>query len=612
MENFSSEFAHKYAATLNDYLGQGGEAALRDAYELGRQALGLEAGLFVVTEIHHDALYQALQRNEPAKSAEIIKQGAEFLSECLSPFEMAQRGFQESISVLNNLNKALHRQEKDLHLLLSPMPNLLLTVDNKNCLAAFFVPPGFPDILKAYRVGIELSQVLPNEIGAQILLTLPHVRESKQIQRLESSLTADGHTLYFDLQISPVNDSTEVLLVMDDITERKEIQLAEHRQRVLAEALRDTAIALGSSLDLNEIMDRIVSNMERVVPYDTANIMLFHGKLARIARSFGYTDHDLGDYEKLISSLTISANETPALYKVMDSKKAFIVSDLSLGMVDHEYLGLGVKGSAVSAPILITGTIIGFINLNSFKSDFFTATHAENLQIFTNQAAVAIHNARLHEQAQEAAVLQERQRLARDLHDSVSQSLFSASIIAETLPSLLERNPTRVITLLADLHTLIKGITAEMRILLWEMRPANMVTTSLDKLLAQLVEAARGRTKIDIELNVETFEQLPENIRIVFYRIAQEALNNIVKHSHATEANLHLYTEEQSVILRIHDNGRGFSKEQISAGFGLDNMQERAEMVGATCVVESQPGQGAEITFTWKISQISEDQFSLE
>jgi signal transduction histidine kinase len=132
-----------------------------------------------------------------------------------------------------------------------------------------------------------------------------------------------------------------------------------------------------------------------------------------------------------------------------------------------------------------------------------------------------------------------------------------------------------------------------------------MVTTALDKLLGQLVEAARGRTKIDIALKVDTFEQLPESIHIVFYRIAQEALNNIVKHSRATEAALHLYMEEQSVILHIYDNGRGFSKEQISSGFGLDNMRERAEMVGASYVVESKPGQGTEITFVWKISQIS-------
>jgi signal transduction histidine kinase len=605
MGNNLPEFAAKYTAALEDYLGHGGEIALRNAYELGRQGLSLEAGLFIITEVHHNALYQALQRTDPKHSEQIIKQAAQFLSECLSPFEMAQRGFQESISVLNNLNKALHRQEKDLHLLLSPIPNLLLTIDDEDRLVAFFVPPNFPNILNECKVGIALDEILPDEIYAQITLALPHVRDSKHVNRLECPLLVSGHTLYFDLQISPVNDSHEVLLVMDDITERKEIQLAEHRQRIFAEALRDTAIALNSSLDLNEILNRIVSNMGRVVPYDTANIMLFDGDIARIVRSFGYTDHALRDYEKLILNLPVLHHTTPSLYKVRESKQPLIASNLNIKTESHEYLGLGVKGSAVSAPIMITDSVIGFINLNSFKPDFFTSTHAENLQIFANQAAVAIHNARLFEQAHEAAALEERQRLARDLHDSVSQSLFSASIIAETLPTLFAQNPTRVVTLLADLRTLIKGITAEMRILLWEMRPANLVTTSLDKLLAQLVEAASGRTKIDISLKVDTFEQLPESIHIVFYRIAQEALNNIVKHSHATKATLHLYMKEQSVILHIHDNGRGFSQEQISSGFGLDNMQERAEMVGASYVVESKLGQGTEITFVWKVSQIS-------
>src|SRR5687768_3764764 len=102
MRNELSEFANHYATALDDYLGQGGEAALRDAYELGRQGLGFEAGLFVITEVHHNSLNLVLLRNDPRKSAQIIKQANEFLSECLSPFEMAQRGFQESITALNN------------------------------------------------------------------------------------------------------------------------------------------------------------------------------------------------------------------------------------------------------------------------------------------------------------------------------------------------------------------------------------------------------------------------------------------------------------------------------------------------------------------------------
>src|SRR5262249_14211103 len=155
-----------------------------------------------------------------------------------------------SIGALNTLNKTIHRQEKDLHLLLSPMPNLLLTVDKQDCLAALFVPADFPPILKTQKVGTALQNVLPAEIATQMMTSLFAVRQSTQIHRLECTLAINGEMHYFDVQVSPVEHSDDVLLVIDDITERKKILIAEHRQRILAEGLRDTAFALNSSLDL--------------------------------------------------------------------------------------------------------------------------------------------------------------------------------------------------------------------------------------------------------------------------------------------------------------------------------------------------------------------------
>jgi two-component system nitrate/nitrite sensor histidine kinase NarX len=263
------------------------------------------------------------------------------------------------------------------------------------------------------------------------MAALPEVRQSEQIYRLECPLTVDGKTLYFDLQISPVSDSRDVLLVVDDITERKEIQMA------------------------------------------------------------------------------------------------------------------------------------------------------------------------LYKQAQEMAALNERQRLARDLHDSVSQSLFSASIIAESLPRLWEQNPSKVFPNLTQLYRLIKSATAEMRILLWELRPANLVSTSLEELLAQLINALQSRTKTTIQCTAERVQSLPEDVHIAFYRIAQECLNNIVKHSQAAEAHIYLSAQGEQTILRIRDNGRGFSNDGNSSGIGMGTMRERAQMIGASLDIASQPGQGTEVTVIW-------------
>ena len=608
MINTNPIFITEYVAAFDEYLADGQEAALGHAYELGREALGFESGLFVITAAHHEALYKSLNRAQAHESERILKRATEFLSECLSPFEMTQRGFQDSMVVLNNLNKTLHRQAKDLHLLLSPMPNLLLTVDNHDCLAALFAPSNFPPILKLQKIGTSLIEVLPNEIASQIMPALLAVRQSNQVRRLECPLTIKGQTLYFDLQVSPVDGSDNVLLVIDDITTRKEIQIAEHRQRILAEGLRDTAIALNSSLDLDEVLNRIVLSIGRVVPHDTANIMLIDEKNAHVVRSFGYANNGLEAYETLISNLSISSQNTPTLYQVITSKQRTIVVDLTTKDDERTYVGLGLSGSAVSAPILAADSIIGVINLNSFTPGFFTRVHADNLQIFANQAAVAIENARLFEQAQEAAVLKERQRLARDLHDSVSQSLFSASVITESLPGLFKRDPNKAVSLLVDLHKVIKGTLAEMRLLLLELRPANLTTTTLDKLLEQLITVIQGQTNLTIALTTEGKEQLPEDAHIAFYRIAQEGLNNIVKHSHATKVDLQLYCVGQKTTLYIKDNGQGFDVKKTSSGLGLFNMRERAEMIGAFFELESESGQGTKIRVSWVASAISENQ----
>jgi two-component system nitrate/nitrite sensor histidine kinase NarX len=331
-----------------------------------------------------------------------------------------------------------------------------------------------------------------------------------------------------------------------------------------------------------------------------ANIMLIEEGIARIVRSFGYTEHGLARYEQMISKLKISAKKTPIIHQIMKSKQAVIVPDLTLFAEQKGFDGMGLSGSVVSTPILIGGSVIGLINLNSLKQNSFTTLDAGNMQIFANQAAVAIHNARLFNQAQETAMLKERQRLARDLHDAVSQSLFAASSITESLAMKWDRKPDEALRLVRDLEYLIKSIRAEMRVLLWELRPENLVTTPLDKLLVQLIDSVQARTKIIIHHKVQEIPQLPEHVHITLYRITQEALNNIIKHSRASEGNVELSLQAHQTVLHIRDNGRGFSLSDTSSGFGLGNMHERAQSIKASLDVMSQPGAGTEITVRWE------------
>lgn len=217
----------------------------------------------------------------------------------------------------------------------------------------------------------------------------------------------------------------------------------------------------------------------------------------------------------------------------------------------------------------------------------------------------------IYEQGQTLAALQERQRLAQNLHDAVNQSLFSASLIAEVLPRLWERHPNEVRESLEDLRRLTRGALAEMRGLLVELRPLVLTDSELDDLLRLLGDALTGRTNIPVAVTVTGQGALkkgalgqvtlPADVQIAFYRLCQETLNNIARHSAASQVAIHLQYEGSAVALTIRDNGRGFDPEHIPPGhYGLSMMNERAKAVGAVLSITSQPGQGTEIAVRWR------------
>jgi signal transduction histidine kinase len=220
-------------------------------------------------------------------------------------------------------------------------------------------------------------------------------------------------------------------------------------------------------------------------------------------------------------------------------------------------------------------------------------------------SASAVENARLYEAERrraEHAALDERQRLARELHDSVTQTLFSASLIAEVLPRLWQRNPQSALPRLEELRQLTRGALAEMRTLLLELRPAVLLEMPLPDLLRQLAEAVTGRARLPVSLDVEgdRTAPLPPDVQIALYRITQEALNNAAKHAGATAAFISLSWRPEGVQLRVRDNGRGFDPSVVPGGhLGIGVMQERAASAGAAFVLHSAPGEGTHISVDW-------------
>jgi two-component system nitrate/nitrite sensor histidine kinase NarX len=234
------------------------------------------------------------------------------------------------------------------------------------------------------------------------------------------------------------------------------------------------------------------------------------------------------------------------------------------------------------------------------QADAFTRHEADLVLTLANQAAITMANAQLYEQAQTVATLEERQRLAQNLHDAVNQSLFSASLIAEVLPRLWKRNPDEAQQSLEDLRRLTRGAMAEMRGLLAELRPLVLTDSDLGDLLRQLGDALTGRTNIPVAVTITGQETLPAEIQVSLYRLCQEALNNIAKHAGAKQVKIMLHFDADLVTLRIRDDGCGFDPEDIPSGhYGLSMMRERAKAIGAELSIDSQPGHGSEIFIRW-------------
>jgi PAS domain S-box-containing protein len=263
---------------------------------------------------------------------------------------------------------------------------------------------------------------------------------------------------------------------------------------------------------------------------------------------------------------------------------------------------------------LVTGqpvmdVVMGFENtrkghvqwLNVSAIPQFRPGESKPYQVYTTFTDITALR-KLQQDERRLAALEERQRLARDLHDAVSQNLFSARLTAETvLKQTGDQLPPHQRANLAQVVRLVKSALGEMRILLLELRPEGLVKAELPTLLSHLVDASSGRSEADIQMVIEGKPgKLPVDVKIALYRIAQEALNNAIKHASATQITLTLRRDDCEAQLTIHDNGRGFDVTQSQADhFGLSIMQERASEIGATIAIESQTTQGTRVICCW-------------
>jgi nitrate/nitrite-specific signal transduction histidine kinase len=286
-------------------------------------------------------------------------------------------------------------------------------------------------------------------------------------------------------------------------------------------------------------------------------------------------------------------------WRVIDRPQAWASEAFPAGHMAEMLRDAGVR-TIVSVPLSSKGLLLGAISLASQQDRLLSPEELSLLSSVGQQVGVALDNARLYEEAEQAAAAAERSRLARDLHDAVSQTLFSSALIAEVLPKIWEKNPEEGRRRLEELRLLTRGALAEMRALLLELRPAALEQGELSDLLRQLSEAVTGRARVPVTVEVEGQRPLPPDVQVALYRIAQEALNNVAKHARATKVVVNLRMSAERVTLTISDDGVGFTPGEFSPEhLGVGIMRERAEAVGAHLSIRSEESKGTQVVAVW-------------
>lgn len=441
-----------------------------------------------------------------------------------------------------------------------------------------------------------VSLVYPED-QASVLACLPD--EASQLNSPLSfvcrHLCHDNTLRWYLWTVYPLDDAL-LHAVGRDITSYKQMEIKELERNIFAEALLDTVLAINSSLALDQVLDRILSNIGKVVTYEYVSILLVELDRAEVVGTQSIAQKQAPAED--IRGKTFAIQDNRYLRYMFDTRESIIVPEIEQAPAWVAEPDKHSLGAFLGAPIVVEGAVIGFLCVFNTHKEFFTPLHAQQLITFANQVGIAINNARLYEQAQSAAILRERQRMAQELHDSVNQDLFAASTYADLLPKAIHKKPQLVAQYAHDISKLIRGAVDQMRMILIELHPDSLTTTGLEVLIQQLCNVFSRQTELSLNLNSSNSKIiLEEKVQIAIYRIAQEALHNISKHAQATQINVTLRLSKEELFLMIEDNGLGFNQEAISdLQFGISGMCERAQSINANLQIDSKIGAGTKIT----------------
>ncbi len=369
-------------------------------------------------------------------------------------------------------------------------------------------------------------------------------------------------------------------------------QRVADRTRELS-ALYDVTAVASASLDLETVLE---SSLERVLAVMGSEVGAIH--LLDETKGMLHLAAGRGIPPGLVAKIDSVPVDSGLAGWVIEHGEPLVVSDIATG--PRPLLAIPARGSQayVGAPMRARGQVLGVLSVVGERGRQFKVEEVALLASIADEVGVAVENARLYQQAEQVAAMKERQRLAQELHDSVTQSLYSLTLFAEAGRDLARAGELeRVEGYLTRLGEIAQHALKEMRLLVYQLRPLALQKEGLVGALQQRLDAVERRAGVEARLLVEELVELPAPVEEGLYRIAQEALNNALKHAAATSVTVYIRAEDERVELEVVDDGLGFDPDTVGdrGGMGLTSIRERAEKLGGSLTVLSAPGEGTRV-----------------
>jgi signal transduction histidine kinase len=372
-------------------------------------------------------------------------------------------------------------------------------------------------------------------------------------------------------------------------------QRVEERTRELS-TLLDVSRNVTSTLELQPLLSLILDQLKVVAEYHGAGIVQLHGQELRV---IGYRGPIL---QEIALQTTFPAESLP-VWDYLKRGEPVVIDDVrgdtplarayQAAAGEHLETTYGYVRCFLAVPLALKGRVIGALTLENSRPGYYSERNVTLALAIAQQAAIAIENAWLYQKAQDLAALEERQRLARELHDSVTQALFGIRVGVDTAIAQLDRDLDQAAESMRYVRTLAQGGMAEMRTLLFELRPESLETEGLVAGLQKQAAALAARHEVPVEAALGDEPAASLAVKEALYRITQEALHNTFKHAQPTSVELRLEQVDGAIVLEVRDDGCGFDAGGSYPGhLGLPSMKERATRLGGTLKVESAPACG--------------------